>query len=387
MSSPPFLRYKSQSSVTLFSDVGRRADRPFMILATFAETSLGDLISKVAFVTSLKDQFDHARLIVRYNDFRPYSRDVVSLSPNIDHAEAVRGETPRWARRFLKDGRLWRPLSGAITRSGRAHEAFFDMVVVDSMANSRTVHVFDPQTPLRIPPDQEDSLAGRLTGLGLDPDACFAVVHYRDGSYAAKSSNPVRNGDPESYRHAIDHIIDELECQVVQIGHREMKPFPERRGLVDLSRIPDSFMLQAFAVSRSRFMIGGASGPTSLGWSFGVPTAVCDCAEAHSTWGSDHNVFLTHEVTAPDGRVLRNAALHEAGLLDIRHLTKLIREGGKFQIRKNSGDEIAAVATHLHRNSTDVTGWRQPTGAPDGPRPNTLTWPPQAEWNVRFLDA
>ena len=97
-STPPYFNSKDVSSVTLFNCIGQRADRPFMILATFAETSLGDLISKIAFVNTLKAQFDHARLIVRYNDFRPYSSEVVSLAPNIDHAHGIRGEAPKWLR-------------------------------------------------------------------------------------------------------------------------------------------------------------------------------------------------------------------------------------------------------------------------------------------------
>ena len=207
---PPYFNPKNTSSVTLYTDVGRRADRPFMILATFAETSLGDLISKVAFVSTLKDQFDHARLIVRYNDVRPYSREVISLASNIDHAHPIRGEAPRWLKRFLPDGRLWRPLSGALKFSGRRQEAFYDMVIVDSMANARTVSAFEHTTPLRIPPEREQELTRQLVELGVEPDRSFVVLHHRDGTYSLKSSNPVRNGDPESYRRAVDHIIDDL---------------------------------------------------------------------------------------------------------------------------------------------------------------------------------
>lgn len=357
-----------------------------MILATFAETSLGDLISKVAFVSSLKDQFDHARLIVRYNDFRPYSRDVISLSPNIDHAEGIRGEAPRWLRRFLHDSRLWRPLSGAITRSGRANEAFYDLIVVDTMANSRTVHAFDPATPLRVPPELHEGLTNQLVGLGLNPKKCFAVVHYRDGSYELKSGNPIRNGEPASYQQAINHIIDDLDCQVVQIGHPEMTPFPARPGLVDLSRIRNSFMLQAFAVSRARFMIGGASGPVALGWSFYTPTAVVDCPEVHASWGSTRNVFLTHEVSTPDGERLQNQPLYESGLLDIRRLTRLMREGLNYSIRKNTGEDISTVADHLFTNTTDTPIWRQDPPRTNTVKPNALTWPPQTESELHFVD-
>ncbi len=373
--------------MTLYSEIGSRPERPFMILATFAETSLGDLICKTAFVNSLKDQFDHARLIVRYNDFRPYSRDVISLAPNIDHAEAVSGEMPQFMRRFVRDVRLWRPLSGAIKRSKRYHEAFYDFVVLDSMANSRTVHAIQPASPLRVPAHLHDELTRQLIDLGLDPDRNFAIVHYRDGSYQLKSGNPVRNGDPESYRQAIDHIIDDLHCQVVQTGHPEMTPFPRREGLVDISRIPNSFMLQAFAVSRARFMIGGASGPISLGWGFGIPTGVCDCPEAHSTWGSEHNVYLTHEVTTPDGEKLRNQSLYESGLLDIRALTQRLQAGEKFELRKNSGAEVSAVADHLHACSKGITGWRAEPEPVATKRSNEFIWPPRLSWNVKFLDA
>lgn len=372
--------------MTLFSDVGARDERPFMILATFAETSLGDLISKIAFVNTLKAQFDNARLIVRYNDFRPYSRDVVSLAPNIDYAEPLRGEAPKWMRRFLHDVRLWRPLSGAITQSKRYHEAFYDLVVVDSMANARTVHAFDRSTPLQVPPDRHDVLTRRLIELGLDKEKPFCVVHYRDGSYPLKGGNPMRNGIPEAYHQAIDHIIDSHDCQVVQLGHPEMTPFPARQGFIDLSRSMDAFMLQAFAVSRARFMLASASGPAVLGWSFNVPTAIVDCLEAHTGWGTGEKVFLTQEVTTPEGDRLRNDSLSQAGLLDIRALARTMRESAGNAVRANSGEELSAVADHLYAVSSDTPVWRPDPVVPEGPRPNSIVWPPQMRWDVKYLD-
>ena len=385
-SSPPYFNPKKASSVTLFSEIGQRADRPFMILATFAETSLGDLVSKVAFVNTLKDQFDHARLIVRYNDFRHYSREVISLAPNIDHAEPIRGEAPQWMRRFLHDVRLWRPLSGSITRSKRYHEAFYDLVVVDSMANSRTVHALERTTPLQVPAERRDALADRMCELGLAPDKPFCVVHYRDGSYPLKGGNPHRNGLPEAYYQAIEHIIDDLGCQVVQLGHPEMTPFPARPGFIDLSRSGNSFMLQAFAVSHAKFMLASASGPATLGWSFDVPTAIVDCLEAHTGWGNAETVFLTQEVTTPTGDMLRNTSLSEAGLLDIRALARTMREHKGYSVRPNSGEELITVADHLHACSKDVSGWRPLSVAPQNPRPNSIVWPPRVRWDVKFLD-
>ena len=165
-----------------------------------------------------------------------------------------------------------------------------------------------------------------------------------------------------------------------------MKPFPPRQGLIDITGLKAPFMLQAFAVSRARFMIGGASGPVALGFAFGVPTAVCDCAEAHSTWGSEHNVFLTHEVTTPDGDMLQNQSLLDAGLLDVRELTRRVKAGENYTLRTNNTAKLSAAASYLHECSTDVTGWRQEPPPVTRTRPNTLTWPPQTTWNVKFLD-
>ncbi len=385
-STPPYFDHKASSSVTLYSDIGARADRPFMILATFSETSLGDLISKVAFVNTLKNQFDHARLIVRYNDFRPYSREVVSLAPNIDHAQPVHGETPRWLRPFLRDNRLWRPLSGVVSRSKRQHEAFYDLVVVDTMTNARTVHALPNPCPLQVPADLHEPLAQELSELGLDPQKAYAVVHYRDGTYPLKGGNPNRNGDPDAYRSTIDHIIDDLGCQVVQLGHPEMTPFPARPGLIDLSRLQNRFMLQAFAVSRARFMIGSASGPAVLGWSFDVPTAIVDCLEAHTGWGNADKFFLTQEITTPAGAVLANASLSEAGLLNIRALAKSMRANPNYAIRSNTAAQLRAVADHLHDITSGISGWRDAVVPTPTKRPNTFQWPPQTVWDVKFLD-
>ncbi len=385
-SGPGFIDPKETSSHDLYKDVGRSANRPFMILATITELSLGDLLCKVSFLSSLKDQFDHARLVVRYNDFRDYSAAALSLSPNIDEALGIRGETPRWLRPLLRDGRLWRPLASALSGSGRREEAFYDLMVIDSMMSSYNVHSFDPVTPLRVPVDQQSDLQRILIEKGLDPSQPFAVVHYRDGTYAPKSKNPVRNGDADAYRTMCDYIIDTLGCQVVRIGHAEMTPFPARSGFVDLSAIDKPFMLQAYAVSRARFMIAGASGPVALGWGFGTPTALVDCCESCTPYGSAENVVYTQELTTADGDKLRNNALLERGLFDIKRLTKTLSEKSGFSLRRNDAEELSAVALHLHTRTGDVNQWRSEAEPSKLERPNTVSWPRETVQKFNFLD-
>jgi len=386
----PYFDPDTQVSSTLFSDVGRTPERPFMILATIAETSLGDLLAKVCFASTVKDRFDHARLLIRFRDDRPYSGEAVSLSPNADHIEGITDRRPAWLQRIRPDTRLWEPLSGAIKSRGRKDEAFFDLVLCDWMMNARTVHALGATTPLRIPSQPALELERQLLDLGLDRKRPFAVVHYRSNSYRHKksgASGTLRDSDPQTFEAVIDYIIDALDCQVVQLGHPEMPLFSARPGFVDLSRLPSSFMMQAYAVSRARFMVGGPSGPLALGWGFDIPTALVDAVDGHQGFGAGEQLILTHEVTTPAGEVLSNKALQDAGLLDTRTLVSEMARDPGYNIRKNSVAEITAVCDHLHAKTSATEDWRQPREyAPSTPRPNSLTWPPQTNDELPFFD-
>jgi putative glycosyltransferase (TIGR04372 family) len=383
---PPYFNRKSVRPSHLYRDVGRSAERPFMILGTLLETSLGDLLAKTVFLSTLKDQFDHARLIVRYSDVRPYSAEVISLSPNIDHATPLKGERPRWLAEWFPDMRPWRPLARWTLGRERLPEAFYDLVVIEPMMDVRMVHGLEQPVALRIPPEREDALQRQLVGLGLDPARWYATIHYRASNYGPKlDKSPMRNGEPESYRQLVDYIIDELGGQVVQLGHPEMEPFPARPGFVDLSRLKDGFMLQAYSVCHSRFLVAGPSGPVMLGFSFQVPLGVVDATDGYGGWGDREQVILTHEVTTPEGKVLSNRALLESGLLDKVELNRRIREGGNYRIRKNSGAELAAIARHLFERTADITGWRPALQQPARIRPNHFIWPPKTHENMRFF--
>ena len=165
-----------------------------------------------------------------------------------------------------------------------------------------------------------------------------------------------------------------------------MTPMPARSGFVDLSRVPNAFMLQALSVSRARYFIASASGPTVLGWSFNVPTAIVDCSETSPGWGTAEKIVLTHEVTTPSGETLKNQALADSGLLDVRLLSQKIRDGASYTIRKNSAEELFSVADYLHARTGGTAGWRTPEPVSKPPRPNSIVWPPNNEWNVEFLD-
>lgn len=90
-----------------------------------------------------------------------------------------------------------------------------------------------------------------LRQLGLKKDNWFAVVHLREIGYEHRRGvSQERTVNPLDYLPALNRIIEKHGGQVVRVGDPSMTPLPPTAGLIDLSRIPDSFPLQAFALAR-----------------------------------------------------------------------------------------------------------------------------------------
>lgn len=384
MGGTPFTKAQVNSDL-LYRDIGRKPERPFVILAQTLETTLGDLISKVVFYATVKNQFEHANLHVHFRDVRPYSRKVMALAPNLDKIETLKGELPGWLRSRQKRDRFWRPLMVDFRKGSK--RKFYDFVINDWMADVRSVHALPNIVPLRVPPELEPRLERRLIEQGLDRNRWFVAIHCREENYQwRRNISGLRNSDLEAFAFLVDYIIDGLGGQVVRLGHPEMQEFPERPGYVDLSRMRNSFMLQAFAVSRARFVIAGPSGAMTLGCGFQVPICTVDATDGQSGWGDMERIVLTQELLTPDRGALRNRELMDAGLLSRRPLANLINGREGYALRKCTGRELACVADHLHACTGDTAGWRAPRQMPDAPRPNGLMWPPRTREDITFLD-
>lgn len=368
----------------LYRDIGSRPERPFSIHAPTGIISLGDMMAYVVFASTIKNYFDFARLHICFRDVRPYSREIISLSPNADLAEAWKGEWPGWVRNIFP---LAKPLRNMPIQF-KHHNGlpFYDFILSDTMGSSRNLHGLPDPVPLQIPLEKVERLENRLVALGLDRQKWFAVIHGRESSYRIRTRGTLRNSNVESFKDLTDHIIDHLGGQVVRLGHFESTIMEPRRGLIDLCRQQDSFLLHACAVSRSRFMIAGPSGPVVAGWGFQIPTALVDATDDLSGWGSAENVVLTHEVQTPDGQRLMNRDLLESSLLRPRDLKKLLRTNKKYSVRKNSAAELSAVARHLFDVTNSIKAWRDPIPIPSGVRPNSFSWPPHTHENLNFLD-
>ena len=376
---------KSTSLNAKLPSPGTQAERPFQILGLIETHELGDLISNVVFLSTLANQFDHARLHVKFRDVRPYSRQVMELSPWIDLAEPLPGEWPRLVSMLFPPTKLlkpWRPMQVGSQKGKNAY--LYDVIVTSLMAREDAVHGLPNPVPLRLPEQKAADLRAALIAEGIRPDRWFAVFHYREGGYKYR---PVadRDSDPAAFEGLVDSIIA-LGGQAVRLGHSAMTSFKPRAGFIDLSGKANSFLLHAAAVSHARFMIAGPSGPMILAPAFAVPHSFVDVIDTRGYWDLKNGDALTHLVTTPKGDALRNGSLLASGLLDDEILTARIAADNGYRVRKATADELATVAQRLYDRTADCEAWREPAKVPEGPRPNKVVWPPTLTYPTRWLD-
>lgn len=352
------------------SSAGASREHPFRILGLMETHEFGDLICNTVFLSTLANQFDHARLHVKFRDVRPYSRQILSLSPWIEKAEPMPGEWPAMVRRFFPHLNPWR-IRLDIGNQESEHSSQYDMVVTQQMARDESVHALPNPVSLRVPSSRVGELTTRLIAKGLDPGHWFAALHHRESTYAYRPGGSDRDSDTGAFDQLVNHIIG-LGGKVVRLGHPEMTPFQPRDGFVDLSSEPDGFLLQALAVSHARFAIAGPSGAIALAAAFLIPSTLVDAVDTVGMWGPID--VLTHVVKTPSCQILRNASLRESGLLDSDRLAKQMKANPGYQIRKATVDELKAVADKLYTRTTDCPGWRLPS-ASVSLKPNRFAWP------------
>ena len=217
----------------------------------------------------------------------------------------------------------------------------------------------------------EAPLAAALEAAGVRRGRWLATLHMRESHYEyRKGISDKRSVDPLSYLPVVETILERLGGQVVRLGDPSMTPFPDMPGLIDLSRVPDSFPLQAYAVSRSRFYIGTASGPLALACAFKVPTATTNAL--HVSMWNDGNVVLAQRDISFDGETFHT------GREFIEALDSFPGVPRGMTYRANTPEELCRCAEHMYEVTTDCVGWRDPL-ADDGeadPAPaETVTLP------------
>ena len=254
---------------------GESARKPFIIVALLLARPLGDFVDQCLFAASFTKLFKHAHLHVYYRDDRPYKQDVVFMIPNLRGAWGVRGDDSLPLDAFDKGSAPPVKVSSDQWYKNKCDSA--DIILTPQMMDRAALPMLPSLEFLRIPSNKMDALDARFRKLGVDPNRWFCVLHYREPSYGFRAVEKDRDFAPDEAVAMTRHVIEQLGGQVVRVGHKEMVPFPEMDGFVDLAAEEDAFLLQAYAISRSRFFLElSTSGPVCIAWAMGVPVLRCN---------------------------------------------------------------------------------------------------------------
>ncbi len=328
-------------------------ERPFSIVAFLGTQVLGDFIEYHLQAASVARSVRNARLLVVYRDDRPYKGFATLLNPAVTSTLALPADANSIVPIDWFDGRTdvpGRPF-GPEWYANRFHDP--DLLLTPSMMGLHLTRRLGPPPGLRIPEAMEASLAAALEGTGVRRDGWFATLHLRESGYEyRKGISDKRSVDPLAYLQMVEAVIERMGGQVVRLGDPSMTPFPDMPGLIDLSRVPDSFPLQAYAVSRSRFYIGTASGPLALACAFKVPTATTNAL--HVSMWNDGNVVLPQRDISFDGRTIHS------GREFIEALDAFPGVPRGMTYRENTPEELCRCAEHMYEATADCATWRPP---------------------------
>jgi hypothetical protein len=140
------------------------------------------------------------------------------------------------------------------------------------------------------------------------------------------------------------------------LGHPELTRPAPRDGLVDLSALPDSWMLQSFAMSRSRYFAGSASAGSAMAFAFMVPATHLNATDWYV--GEPEDRVLTPTVTLKDGRRLRLRELQQSGWLNSIRIRQGLETGDVVSVEHpDVGDMVRSVEL-IHAETAGLNGWR-----------------------------
>ncbi len=319
--------------------------------------AIGDYIMHHLAAASVAREFPGARMGVIYRDDRPYKTFINGLNPCVTATMRI-DENPDivlpidW---FYGDG-------GDDDYDGNEGRNF-SPEWIDNGLNKPDLFLTParldmnaciwPPPALRMPEETAAPLATKLKYMGVREDGWFVCLHVREGGYVHRpGSDPSRDVNMDTYLPMVENIIDEQGGQVVRLGHQGSMPLPELDGLIDLSKVEDSFDLQAFAISRARYFIGSDSGPTQLAAAFKTPAATTN-AMGIGIWNDGDVALLKTYAAKSGGSELSWEELYE--LLPVLG----IRRPVDFVAKNNDANEIIEVARHMFEMTADCPGWRE----------------------------
>jgi putative glycosyltransferase (TIGR04372 family) len=333
----------------------RRVRDEFYIFAAILDRALGECIVKNLYAASVACLFHNPKLVCYTRDDRPYKDDISALNFFANKHLSIDAKSMLPLDYFYSYGdRAEIPGAEQFITQGFSHP---DLLLLSGMMEPTNLLRFDYVPYLAVPDGRHEELDQQLVDLGLDPQRWFCCVYYREPTYEFRPAVARRDVSPEPFLELTHWIIKELGGQVVRIGHPEMTEFPKTPGFVDLSRVPDNFMLQTNAAARARFAVTTNSGPAVLFGALGTPNAITNAISIIGAW-RETDFLLPRPFVGPNGeaydipQAIKNGSWNE---FTIEHM---MQDKG-FRPVDNSARELQAVAEKLYRETTDTTSWRE----------------------------
>lgn len=337
--------------------------------------ALGNFVMQCLYAGSVARMFGaECGLHVLFRDDRPYKRFIVKML-----RERFQGRAPFTASGFAKQQPL--PLDWFDPRpaaeTNRAGSEWYDQQLDRPKLFITPSMSYHPGNlpgiiALNIPADDRAELAPRLESMGVRPDGWFVALHMRELEYEHRfRMDPIRCVDPGTYVDAVRLVLDR-GGQVVRIGDPSMTPLPKMPGLIDISRLRNSFELQCFIMSRARFHIGTDSGPSQIAGALKTPTLITNAVGLSGMNRGD--VAMAKRRAFPDGRVLGSKGLAEIGgfTLDSIYPFELL---GEPTMIENTAEDICRAVEHMLDRTSDCTGWRGDQPDDDIPGLGHVDWP------------
>lgn len=206
------------------------------------------------------------------------------------------------------------------------------------------------RTPVRtfLRADVHERARRQALDIGIPDDKPIVTIHVREAGYklgremqdlkpAAGRDDSVRNVRIESYFDTMDFLVGE-GYTVVRIGDPSMTPV-RKPGVIDLALDPRaSDLLALYCMSRSDFLVGCESGPSTITFLTNTPCLWVNCTEAISTFPIRQDGLY----------ILKTVVERSTGLpLTLRELlteeyAQNARNTLKYQYVDNTSAEIAA---------------------------------------------
>jgi hypothetical protein len=309
---------------------------------------LGNFVNQIILATSIKERILNSNVCILYDDNRPYKSALVKCAYNADLI--IRNyEKQTFPIQFFSYNEIKKK---NIKISDWKNLGFRESDIVIS-GNSIDKNFFNKDMNIvnLVPPKEMCRTNDKkLEELGLNLNKWYAAVYWKEPGYLFRPENKIRTYfDCTNFLKSINYIVNDLGGQVVRLGHPGKSYFDNKnKNIIDLANIPNSEELQMYSISRSRFLVSTASGPTQVGMSFGTPTLMVDSPTITYAFGEE-NYILTYGIKVKKiNKEFKQLEAYKKGLLDDDCYNSLIvpeivskeKKIPEIEYRKNTLEEI-----------------------------------------------